>query len=222
MSSNIDFDEISNPPRLIHLDIWRDTYCNQIKADSICAYLWDYRPNLIAEMAKYEKNSNIITSHMGDYSKICDTIIEHLKNDAPKELDIPKSNIAFLDLIYEISRRIRHGLKLKAIPPIGTSLSPSRDEFSQYPQVIFNFNDILLDIYKSNYILFFDYAEQTRLLTYISEIEIALKSSIWNLLSDDDKQNPRFMSNLITEINIALDKICGFSQEMKKRGYDVV
>ena len=219
-------------PELLHLDVIRNMYCSQEQVDGICDYLWTYKSDIVKEMLEYEKIEDVLFAHSGNYKDVCDNLVDYLREEVPKAINIPDTNIGMLDLLYEISRRIRKSINLEDIAPIGGSLSIRRSDRNFYPNLldiqIDNpsskqevINKIIEEAFNNNHNLFYDYAEQTRLLMYMSDITSSLQLVIWNSISREDKKNPIFLASVMNDIDIRIDKICGFTIEMKKRGYIV-
>jgi len=219
-------------PEQVKLPVLRSTYCSMDCVNVVSAYLWAHQPALIQELAACEMIEDILLSHTGHHTKICDQILQSLeKEDAAPTL--PETPLGRLDMLFEISRRIRHALSCPEIGTIGHALAESRDgpfpdmvsrpvvqnrlEAEHVPQE--TVDSIIAELYAEKPQFFYDYAEQTRLFVFSFEIKQNLERAVWERRPEDQSANGAFLGLMLQEINARLDMLCDFSKDMAFRGY---
>jgi len=203
--------------------------CNGEMINAAVQFLEHSRPELLCELAAFEDSEDIIAARRGNHGKICDEILEALADGD----FYPETALGRLDLVFEITRRIRAALHLPEIAPLGRSLSPRRaGEYPPLPRIPVPDTQIAAEnvpqdavenmvtqLYAAAPELFFDLAEATRLFVFPSEIRANIEKPLWNMRPDAQKNNGAFLGIVIQNIHARLDALCGFSAEMKKRGY---
>jgi hypothetical protein len=107
---------------LPELSVVRDTYCSQATVDKIAHYFQAQRQDLLIQVLEEERLQRI-AAHYEAYGKI----VNYLKNDASNEIEVPQTDLGMIDLIYELSRRIRVAYELPDIMVTGKPLAPSPD-----------------------------------------------------------------------------------------------
>lgn len=95
-------------PPLIELPVLRSTYFGQEETDKALRYLWEKKPELVRKQAEQEP-SNFDQAYIMQLAHI----VDFLRNEASNEIDIPKTNLGMLDLLFELSRRLRRALDIK-------------------------------------------------------------------------------------------------------------
>jgi len=86
-------------PRLPELKVIQEKYCSQEVTDSIIRLLQEKRPDLVF---------NLIDPDQMTIRKVWKNfhpIVEYLRSEAAKHIDIPQSRLAMIDIIYELYRR---------------------------------------------------------------------------------------------------------------------
>jgi len=235
MAQGLYMQELPDLPELPDLAPLREDYCSRKILDAAIERLLSERPELLRELAGFESGGDIVTARRGNHTKICDLILDFLEaqpRGAGQDV-YPAIALGRLDLLFEITRRIRAALNLAAVEPIGRPLAEKRE--GDYPAlpaadverlklpteaVTQEMADgILEQLYAAQPDLFFDCAEATRLFLFPSEIREGLERSLWNMRPESQKSNGAFLGVLIRNMHTRLDILCGFSEEMKKRGY---
>ncbi|MGM0421615.1 MAG: hypothetical protein ACQEQL_00795 [Pseudomonadota bacterium] len=110
-------------PPLIELQVYQETYCDQQMTDTILQFLWETKPDLIAEIAWLEERF-LSHGHDAAYMEKCGSISEYLTKEAAHKITRPDTRLGMLDLYYEMSRRIRKAKGLVEIPVLGKPLAP--------------------------------------------------------------------------------------------------
>ncbi len=103
-------------PPLVELPVLQQQYCDQKTTDNALAYVWKNRPELIGKLAEYEDNFDQF------YLKEMRRVVDFLVGHAVKEIKLPSNYLGWLDLVFEISRRLRVSLCLPEWPVQGRPL----------------------------------------------------------------------------------------------------
>lgn len=227
--------ELPDLPDLPELMPLRADYCSRKILDNAVQSLRQQRPELLRELAGFELSDDIVAARRGNHIKICDLILDFLETQ-PRGggQDVyPETPLGRLDLLFEITRRLRAALHLAAIDPIGKPLAEQRNgDYPALPDIAVATprlpaeavtqelaDGIIGQLYAAEPALFFDCAEATRLFVFPSEIRENLERALWNMRPDSQKGNGAFLGVLIRNIHARLDRLCGFSEEMTRRGY---
>ncbi len=98
----------------------RHAYCSKEIVDAAVRWLHGNRPDLLKKLLDEETViRNII------YYKVMGGIMHALRVEAKGQIEIPQNELGMIDLLYEISRRLRNAYELSNIPPRGKPLAPS-------------------------------------------------------------------------------------------------
>lgn len=180
-------------PPLIELQVYQETYCDQQMTDTILQFLWETKPDLIAEIAGLEER---FWSHGHDaaYMEKCGLISEYLTEEARHKVALPDSRLGMLDLYYEMSRRIRKAKGLVEIPVLGKSFAPRpegpfpalidkpiyRTESGKtYPGLTQEIADRMCQaVYDNHPSIMYEYAEQYRRMLIVGEILVVMQRAI--------------------------------------------
>lgn len=109
-------------PPLVELPVYRGIYCSQEMTDKILRHLWEKKPELVRGLVSEEMRP-LPDGHDDMHGKACERIIVYLREKASEDIDIPPSRLGMLDLLYELSRRLRKGLGLAEVPVFGKPLA---------------------------------------------------------------------------------------------------
>lgn len=213
-------------PELIDLPVHPETRTDQKTVDAVLQYLWKNRPDLVAKLAYWEK----VIRDPGMHGRACADIGFYLRQEAIKEIEIPESRLGLLDVIFEVSRRVRKSQGLKEIPILGKPLTSDRN--GDYPPLIdqeiqrnkegkpyFGMSQEMADIvcslaYRQDSQLMFDFCEQVRRSVSTPEIT----SGFYTLVSkirDDQKFSPQ--SSFAGELHSRLNTMCRISSTAPER-----
>lgn len=173
-------------PPLPELPVIRDTYCSQEMTDVLVRHLQEERPDLIAELVRQERRG-LPDGHDDLHGKRYGDVIEYLRAQAGDSFHVPPTRIGMLDLLYELSRRIRKALNLQEIPVFGKPLAPGpegpfpplvqqpvrvvKNPEHQLPQELVD--RVVHAAYEQAPNIFYDFAEQMRRLMRSYEISQA-------------------------------------------------
>jgi hypothetical protein len=122
------FGQLDYLPELVDLPVVRATYCSQEMTDSALRFLWQTEPDLVRALGQQERGGYDAT-----YIMQLTEIVDFFKNVASKSIQIPDTRLGMLDLVFELSRRLRVALGYKPPLPSGTSLKASLD--SKLPDI---------------------------------------------------------------------------------------
>lgn len=177
-------DENHLPP-LIDLPVSRSTYCDQDTADRVLAYLWKHEADLVARLAAEERQP-FPESRGGLFRKMCWSIGPVLRAAQNSDASLPPSRLALVDLLYELSRRLRRAQGLTDIPVFGKPLAPGPqgpfppltdradlDKNTSHDQALTSelANRICQEVYTQDPALMYEACEQERRLVSSHEIE---------------------------------------------------
>lgn len=109
-------------PPLVELPVYRDTYCSQQMTDDALSLLWKRRSDLVRLQGALEP-SNYDQTYLMQLA----AIVEFFRTEASKELAIPETRLGMLDLVYELSRRLRMALGIPPWELRGRALANSPD-----------------------------------------------------------------------------------------------
>lgn len=166
-------------PILTNLPVYRETYCDQKTTDAVLGALWEQRPDLIAPMVAVEAEPDVKTARHYDYRRVAGKIIEYVRKAPEFSAMAPPSRLGMLDLIYELTRRIRYSLKLPPLPIEGRDFAPSdQGPFPNIDSYIIDTNSytnsyytkigkdkisfVLAEVYRISPGAFYELAEQYR------------------------------------------------------------
>jgi len=189
-------------PPLVDLPVVRSTYCNQDLTNTLLLQIWSQKPEWIQELSKLESEPNIYEVRtFSDYENIIDDLTDFLRQSCLEGKHLTR--LGLLDLIYELTRRLRKTLKLPQLPILGNPLAPSADgPFPPLEDVpVWPSNKMTQEIadrilhkaYIQSPEVFFEQAEQMRrsLKTY------EIKGEVWQLLRKIvDIEDSRFLGIL--------------------------
>jgi hypothetical protein len=217
-------------PELIDLPVHPETRTDQKTIDAVLRHLWKNRPDLVAELGKQERRP-VPDSRDAMHRKASYNIGFYLREEATKEIQVPSSRLGLLDVLFEMSRRLRKAQGLKEVPIFGKPLAPNRE--GPFPDLInkeisrnkagepyFGATQEIADkicslAYKKDPQLMFDYCEQERRL--IGTHEIAYGFNV--LISEVRKSiNLPDKTGIGSELHARLVRMCEIPtyEEMKK------
>jgi hypothetical protein len=111
---------IKEPLRpLPELPVLRDSYCSKETVDRVVRWIHDHHPEWLIEVLAEE-----VGSRAGHYIAVRN-LLGHLKREAGREIEGLTPYLGEIDLLYEISRRLRSAYGLSDILPRGKPLAPS-------------------------------------------------------------------------------------------------
>lgn len=213
----------ANLPKLVELPVYRDAYCSQEVTDQALSYLWSNRPDLVCAQAVLERGNfdNVYVLELA-------SIVEFFRNEASKHIEIPNTRLGMLDLLFEMSRRLRLVLDIPAWDVRGKSLAESengpmpdlpslpietlkgRDDYFGLTQEIAD--RIITDVYRAAPDLFFEKAECLRRGSiWPWDIINALKEVISSVTLPEDRNKVEDMwmlSGINREITYRLADLC--------------
>ncbi len=111
------------------LKVIRETYCSQEMTDSCIDYLVKNYPQRVLALLDEEKVNREVL-----YYKIASNIAYILKDEVGKSIDVPQTHLGLIDLVYELSRRLRRAYDLPEILPQGKPIAPTPD--GPFPELI--------------------------------------------------------------------------------------
>lgn len=211
-SPNSNFSQL---PELMDLPVYRDTYCDQKTTDKALRHLCSARPDLVQELAEQEMRS-FPDGRDELYGKKCGSIIHYFRQDAPQNELLDISRLGMLDLLYELSRRLRRALGLPEIPVLGEPLADAPD--GVFPPLLSKkvwvskegkmpvsqeFTDrVLGEFYERYPAVVFEMSEQQRRLMRTYEINGECNKCLRGLLSKEEADKwPYLPGELIGRIN---------------------
>ena len=109
-------------PELPKIPVLRSAYCSQELTDKVLQYLWDNAPDLVREQAKREH-----LNYDQEYGMQLGHIVTFIQKVASKDVEIPKTRLGMLDLLFEMSRRFRKLRNLPDAPVRGIPLAEGPD-----------------------------------------------------------------------------------------------
>lgn len=182
-------------PPLVELPVYRDTYCSQEMTDDLLQHLWLHKKDLILELC-YQEKRGVPEGRDALYGKRYGDVIDYFRQDAAKDLMVPDTRLGMLDLLYELSCRIRSALSLQDVAVIGKPLI-SEEDYESFPELIsipleqskkasdYGITQSLVDevlskSYAKDPVVFYEYSEQMRRLMKSYEISQAFQ---WNIKS---------------------------------------
>ena len=118
-SSNIDFDP-SKLPDLIDLPVYSEEHCSQELVDNVLKFFWEEKPDVVIDLA-FDERHFLGNGHNIPYCRYQDALIDHLNTNSFFSTRC-ESNLAQIDLFYELSRRLRKQLNMFEIPVMGESI----------------------------------------------------------------------------------------------------
>jgi len=159
--------------------------------DNVIRHLRQARPDLIEQAAKLEAQIEPYQRN-GDYrcNDLTDHLINYLRQEVSKKVEVPQTRLGMLDVIFELIRRVRNGLNLPDFSPLGKPLAEAPiGPWKQLPNTPVwpnsNINQIIADsilqsAYKSRPTAFYELAEQMRRSIQSFEIVNEISSVIDN------------------------------------------
>lgn len=230
MNNHINDAAKSGLPKLPKLPVIRDTYCSQEMTDKLVSYLCQKRPDLVKLVFEQEKRP-LPEGRDELYAKAYGNIIEYLRDLADHSVLIPESRLGMLDLLYELSRRIRSDLNLVPVLIIGNPLAPSPDgPFPDLPsskiKIVKNpdhqlsqdeVNEVVSRAYTEHPEIFYEFSEQARRLMRSYEITQAFGGLIKNFLPEG-KSDPWLIASGAASTRI--NKACNLPEtfeDLKER-----
>jgi hypothetical protein len=112
---------LSQPLRsLPELPVLRDSYCSQETVDRIVRWIHDNHPDRLMQLLREESGIRQATYYIA-----IKNIWAILKKEHLQEIEAMTPHLGAVDLLYEISRRLRNAYGLSDIPPRGKPLAPS-------------------------------------------------------------------------------------------------
>lgn len=117
------YGSLSHLPELLEYPVIREKYCNQKMTDTALEYLWLKRPDRVRIQGALEpKNYDSV------YVMELAVIVDFFRNEASTEIDIPQTRLGMLDLLFELSRRLRLALNIPEWELKGKPLAESPDD----------------------------------------------------------------------------------------------
>ncbi|GLS99244.1 hypothetical protein GCM10007897_06230 [Sphingobium jiangsuense] len=115
-------DQTKSVPPLLELPVYQEKYCSQAVTDNALSYLWANRPDLVAAQAEVESRNfdNVYIMELA-------AIVEFFRDEASKHIEIPTTRLGMLDLLFEMSRRLRLALGIPAWEVRGRPLAESEN-----------------------------------------------------------------------------------------------
>lgn len=201
--------------QLIDLSVYRDVYCDQETTDKALRHLCSARPDLVQELAEQEMRG-LPDGRDALYGKKCGNIIHYFRQDAPQDELLDISRLGMLDLLYELSRRLRRVLGLLEIPVLGEPLVDAPND--KLPQIVQTkvwtsstgkqpvsqeFADrALAEFFEKYPALVFEVSEQQRRLMRTYEINGECNMKLRGLLSKEEEAKwPYLLGELTTRIH---------------------
>lgn len=208
-------------PPLPELKILRTTYCSQDMADNAIKFIQWKNPDLLNQMSVLEK-----TPRNHNFFQAVEKIVLFLKESDEGQLEIPSSILGMLDLMHELSRRIRKAHDLpeielrgcSLIERLGVSLPPMpntklQDSSIQSGLTQEDADKVLQYMYKSKPELFFYLAEEMRHQMALAETEGTFRLFLKDTLDRDLSVSLPFLARgcLLMEARCRLRKMCEIS-----------
>jgi len=198
--------KVTSLPQLIELPVLRAKYADQKTVDGALQYLWDNETEDVIAMANEEQWPYPDNRGTG-FRKYCYNLGVSLRENAA-ELNIPDNKMALLDILFELSRRLRKTFDLPDISGFGNSLGVEPEgPFPPLPnetgQDEHDVNKICQQLYQENPALMYALCEQSRLLIHTHEIEDDFSS-----LFDDITNDPLKKAPLKSGLKSRLDTLC--------------
>jgi len=204
--------DLPDLPELLNVPVLSEEYISQKEIDELCKYLWKETPDLIIEMSALEKDDD----HRNNYSRYQGRIFKYLREQEIKT-QVFVSDIAAIQLMHELSRRLRKALALFEYPIFGNSLASSPNgkltkilhiekldtslELEQY-----QINTLCEAIYTDNQELMFLYNEQARRYMSIPYFEHKFTNACDEAYSSTRDQQGKFRK----EMRARVEKTAGY------------
>lgn len=103
---------------LPELPVVREDFCSQDMTDNIIAYFAKQRPDLIEEL--YEKCLGLSGDYFTSFSKVA----EFAHSEASKVMDVPQDPRGYIDLTFELCRRLRTNMEIPPFEVVGNPIAP--------------------------------------------------------------------------------------------------
>lgn len=115
-------DQTKFVPPLLDLPVYQEKYCSQSVTDKALSYLWANRPDLVSAQAEVESRNfdNVYIMELA-------AIVEFFRDVAGKHVEIPATRLGMVDLLFEMSRRLRVALEIPPWEVQGTPLAESEN-----------------------------------------------------------------------------------------------
>lgn len=221
-------------PPLVELPVYRGIYCSQEMTDAALRHLWEEKSELVRELAAQEMRPDPRRTH-GDavYNKAIDRVISYLRQEESKKTELPLSRIGMLDVVYELSRRLRKGLGLPDLEILGIPLVKKPD--SAYPVLlklpIWTLNNgkprstltqemidtTLQAAYERRPDLFYEISEQSRRSMRSYEIRDEFEALLKEITPAEVKKDVGFVGILHSEAKHRLFEMCKMSISPDKK-----
>jgi hypothetical protein len=202
-------------PLLPDLKVIRDTYCSQAMTDKLIRFLQERRPDLLFRLLDEERMLRSVT-----FDKAARKVVTYLKDEARKDIDIPESFLGILDLMFELSRRLRQAANLPEITILGGPLSAGPDgPFPPLPTVKINESsghglsqDLADRLLQASYThqprVWFEMAEEIRRTMHLAEARATFDDFLKEAVAREvPSATPRDVSRLVHELTIEADRI---------------
>jgi hypothetical protein len=137
------------------LPVTREAFCTQEMTDAIIGYIEEKRPQLIEEL--YEKCQGM----SGDYFTAFFKAAEFTLNEVGKTMEVPDDPRGYIDLTFELCRRLRTNMELPPFEVVGNPIAPDingpymslakkeiREKFLQYGFTQAALDDVMERYYK--------------------------------------------------------------------------
>lgn len=116
------YGSLSYLPDLLNSPVLREQYCNQKMTDTALEYLWLKRPDRVRIQGALEpKNYDSV------YVMELAVIVDFFRKEAINEIAIPETRLGMLDLLFELSRRLRLALDIPEWELRGRPLAETPD-----------------------------------------------------------------------------------------------
>lgn len=220
-------------PALTLIPVLREDFISQKDIDEIHTYLWERHPDLILSVAEYE-----FENYGPNYRERIGIILDFLKTLDPGEIPLPKTNPGRLDVMYELSRRIRHANNMPEWPIHGRPLAEKYDGYIPEPpslpiqenilykkfpeqRITQEMTDrILSAVYKENPRLFYDFTEAIRhaMIVYW-DVDKALREVFIKCANPEDNMNTNRAYSIMGELALRLKSYCDIDYEKSMKIY---
>lgn len=213
-------DDLKQLPPLPSLPVLRGVYCSQEVTDNVLQYLWNKVPEFVLVLLRRE-HSDFDQTYLMDLARI----VDFLRKEACKDISVPESHLGMVDLLFELSRRLRKIRGISEYRIKGHPLIKSPDEpWPELPWLPIELlpngrirygvtqeiaDRVIADAYKKRPDLFFEFAEILRRgSVWGSDVFSELKHVFRESIQADEHLDNTSLSTIGGEVNRRLRKIC--------------
>lgn len=212
------------------MEVLRNTYCSQELTDEVIEYLEEHNPESLLKLLDGEQGVRYV-----EFSNAINCIADIIINDVSKVTSIPNDHLGLIDLLFEVSRRIRKAYDLAEVIPQGHPLTSGIDgvylplpivEISEYAKKDGFTQEMVDKVLQESYMqkpdLWFALAEGSRSYIPIDALKIELNENLHGL-------SQKFFAIEITSLNAdwyykeavaRVWKLCGISNLEFKKLYE--